>query len=184
MSLEKRKCHFKENNCICERSNVMVKKLLILMLVLGMTSAANATLSWSTSAATTDTSTGTVVHIVSDDDQPYPTKWIDDTAGSLIDSIVNLPAAGTQYVIQDPSQSGFTDFWTVEAAAFPGDPDQVAPGNQFAVTFIGTAGQIGSTYTLFLDTYGSNDALSVTVIPEPTTIALLSLGGLFLRRRK
>ncbi|MHC4499924.1 MAG: PEP-CTERM sorting domain-containing protein [Planctomycetota bacterium] len=164
----------------------MMKKLLVLMLVLGLASVANATtLSWDVGASYTLSGTGTV-YIVADDALAYVTTWIDDTDASIISSITALTAAGDDAAVQNPAQSGYADWWTVEAAD-TGTPFNIASGNQFAVALSSVA--TSGTADLVLDGFspypqGGPTTLNITFIPEPTTIALLGLGGLFLLRRR
>lgn len=62
----------------------------------------------------------------------------------------------------------------------------IAVGPQFTINYSG--GVLGDTVTisLFVDPeYGvPADSVAITIIPEPMTVILLGLGGLFLCRRK
>ena len=162
-----------------------MKKLLILMLVLGMASAANATvLSWSVDAITLDINETTVVQLVADDDETYARKWVGNTpATTSIVSIVDidaLAAAGGTGEVRDPTDTTYAGWWTVMAHDASA-PFTIASGSQFSVTVKGLA---EGTFGLDADSYGTVDVLEVTVLPEPMTIALLGLGGLFLLRRR
>ncbi|MHC4499922.1 MAG: PEP-CTERM sorting domain-containing protein [Planctomycetota bacterium] len=89
-------------------------------------------------------------------------------------------------LVQNPTQTGYADYWTVQSSD-SATPFNLASGNQYDVTLLGAVGQIGNTYSIYLDTYGDAggpDKMDVKVVPEPMTIALLGLGGLFLHRRK
>jgi hypothetical protein len=163
----------------------MMKRTLIVLLVLGLTSVANAALSWSLSEVIVDVDVGPeVITINSDNALPYSEAWINDEAGAVIQSIVAMPSAGDGAVVKDPDASGYPGWWTVEGADFNPDDGALESGAQYDVTLMGTQDQISNTYSVFLDTYGANEELAVTIIPEPMTLMLLGLGGLFLRRRK
>jgi hypothetical protein len=65
-----------------------------------------------------------------------------------------------------------------------GDPP-IAAGDQFSLDYVGAVGDT-ATISLFVDPEYTTPVASVdvTVVPEPMTIILLGLGGLFLRRRR
>jgi hypothetical protein len=167
----------------------MMKKLLILMLVLGMTSAASAALTWSADPITVGVGDTIAVTIDSSDALPYAggPAWVgaDPSAVASIASIVQLAAAGEDAVVDDPTATGWPGWWTINALDTTGTPgDTMAAGPQWTVTISGDS--VG-TYVISSDSYGSagaDDLLTINVVPEPMTIALLGLGGLFLLRRR
>ncbi len=164
-----------------------MKKLLILMLVLGMASVVNATtMSWSEDAITISAINGTVVvQLIVDDAEPYVTKYVGyDPATVSLGSITMIHEiannAGDDETIQNPSQVAYPGWWSVRAADLS-PPSDIQSGSQYSVTIQGYA---AGTFGLDSDDYGQNDVLEVTVIPEPMTVALLGLGSLFMLRRR
>ena len=155
-----------------------MKKFLILLLVLGLTSAANAALTWSVDDVEIIIGNTAVVQLVSDSDQPYTSQWVgaDSSLVAEITSMAVLPAAAEGTAVPSAAYPGW---WVVEAVDFT-PPSDIAVGDHFDVTISGLA--LG-TYTINSD-YGTGDNLLITVIPEPMTIALLGLGGLFMLRRR
>jgi hypothetical protein len=167
----------------------MMKKLLILMLVLGMTSTASAALTWSTSALTMNPTDVVTVQIHGSTDLPYPggPAWVgnDPSPGGVasITSISALANAGGDAEVSDPTATGWPGWWTINALDVTA-PFTIAPGAQWDVVITAAA---AGTYVIGTDSYGSDgadDLLTITVVPEPMTIALLGLGGLFLMRRR
>jgi hypothetical protein len=165
-----------------------MKKLLILMLVLGLASAASA--AHSLGGATTVAQTGTAVVTIIADSTATTTSVVEDLSAALggahaIISVVKTANAGEQgSVVQFPG----TDYaWTVEAKDSTEPFDSVQTGIQFNVTISGANFSVDDTFDIVLydEAYTSTlDSVTITVTPEPMTIALLGLGGLFLRRRK
>lgn len=206
-----------------------MKKFLILMLVLGIASAANAQPVWSISVSTTGPNQTGGVHF-----DPGPTIilnisdtiWIGvNTAGVAapghFDSVMAILAEPGP--IQDPDGE-----WSVQPnpSAFVYIPPAlpvVAPGVGAFNTYIGyVAAQAADFWVLtnseaspvvvgsglhadyqyhckgmggadgglvviaLIDAWNgvTMDTLTITQIPEPMTIILLGLGGLFLRRRR
>jgi hypothetical protein len=171
-----------------------MKKLLIMMLVLGLASAANAAYSYNW----TDTSgnditqgvvgTAVVLEINRDaeagawamsfklydryENSSYGSDIGDMTGAALGDS------AGSQGSISayDTTYDGYD----LGAGATTGS----AGGTMFEITIMPSAegtlsiGNYESNYTVLID------HADLSIVPEPMTIALLGLGGLFLRRRK
>lgn len=167
-----------------------MKKVLILLMVLGLASVSYAVptvnLSWSVDQVNVDVDETVVVTLDADDNSPYNDKWVGNSTSTIaqILALEVLDAAGEDGsgVSQAPTYAGW---WTVKAADSSGTPlDTIQTGPQYRLTIKGLA--VGS-YTLNSDYYGenggTNDVLTI-VVPEPITIALLGLGGLLLRRRK
>lgn len=129
----------------------MMKKLLILMLVLGMTSAASATLTWSVSEITLNYGDVAVVQLVSDSDQPYTAQWVgadpSPTGVASITAMTALPAAAEG----GAALTAYPGWWQVEAVDFT-PPSDIAVGDHFDVTI--TAGTVDGTYTINAD-YGT-----------------------------
>ena len=160
-----------------------MKIFLILMLVLGMASAANAALTWSVDEVYLPPGETVVVQLISDNDQSYTFVWLgadpSPTGVAEITGITALPAAaeGTAVLTSYPG------WWIVEAVDST-PPSDIVAGPHFDVTIKGLSGD--GTYTInsdFFETAGPNDTLFLWT-PEPMSIALLGLGGLFMLRRR
>jgi len=166
----------------------MMKKLLILMLVFGMASAAYAELSLSVS-------------------QPSSASLNVEVTGTIdFDLYIVLSSNGTTALSSYALGTGAPDFgmyqgptsdlvssglWT-EPAGFAGQYWVMAASDNSVYSLTGqfmtaTGGSIGDQVNVqafdevtgFLGNFGT-----ITLIPEPMTVLLLGLGGLFLRRRK
>jgi len=163
-------------------------------MVLALTTTAHAALSLSLSATTVgvgdtvtcsvssnNTNNWTMQFILSEDTY----NWTDPVAADYYPDRANavniLPAAGDMAdVAPNPTYPALIAL----TAAGTSPP---SPGVQFEITIRGV--QPGAIY-LFLH-YTSEvrpitppESLTLVVVPEPMTITLLALGGLFLRRRR
>ena len=161
-----------------------MKKFLVLMLVLGMTSAANAALTWSADDITIDLTVNpvAVVQIISDNADAYTEIWAGADA-SLIAEITSMATLANAAEGGAVASAAYPGWWVLEAVDFT-PPSDIAAGDHFDVTITGL---VEGTYVISTDSYegsGPDDLLTITVVPEPMTIALLGLGGLFLLRRR
>ena len=165
---------------------MMKKKLLIFMLVLGMASAAYAALSLSvsqpSSASLNVEVTGTIdagLYIVLSSDNGLSSFAVGSEAPDY---------AGYTGPTSDLAGEGL---WT-EPAGFSGEYWVMAASDASVFPITGqfltaTGGSIGDQVNVqaFDETVGFlGDFGTITLIPEPATMLLLGLGGLFLRRRK
>ena len=149
---------------------------------------ASAALTFSVDTVTIDlnaTVTTTTVGIESDIDDYAWTGYVGYAPGNAeLTGMVATAAAGEQAaIVNDPY--GYAGYYRIQAADSTDPFTSVDPG----VQFIGTiTGYTEGTYNIYLmspwSAPGLQDTLLVNVIPEPMTLALLGLGGLFLRRRK
>ena len=168
-----------------------MKKLLVLMLVLGMASLANAVLI-SGDTVTTGNIEWSVV-----DEQLIGTNatgtanaeatWIDGDTAPWDDIVVGIGTSNGNSVNDGAGDMGKVNSWSFGGGTgfdvYGGDLDGAVLPNlgagqwyQFGLSGPGTIG---------IGMYPSFDAIgTITVTPEPMTMVLLGLGGLFLRRRK
>jgi hypothetical protein len=177
---------------------MMMKKLLVLLLVLGMASAANATLQIS----------------VNGDKEPVSSEiWLEPSQELTLDiwtDAIIEQGVGEGYWALSTGELGSisggvplgngTDT-TIYAGASSYVPGEGVWGGVGAVNqssyAAGTvlydqiifhcAGEGDAVVTLYWDIFGTDEVIdSVTIhqIPEPMTVALLGLGGLFLLRRR
>jgi len=174
-----------------KEGELKMKKLLVLLMVLGLVSSAQATLTLNLTASTIAVPGGTTTLTVSSSDT---SNWVGDLI--LSEDLVNwtTPAAADWTT---GTASGIGNIGTVlynyyghaatqiQVASNLTNTD-VAAGTQFSIVL--SAVQAGTIYIDLQDdtTYAelANGPLTLVVTPEPMTMALLGLGGLFLRRRK
>ena len=175
-----------------------MRKLLILTVVLGMASMANAGLSLVVGGV----ESGGTITIA-----PTDSIWIgiyDDTGGAQFSAYLAIAEDGGadeaggswtsgNNVYSPPAIPGASNFYTGYLSPY-GDswkltnslPITAMPGIGLQADYEFHCDQLGNTAVIELtDLAGAMlDTLTINQIPEPITIALLGLGGLFLRRRK
>jgi hypothetical protein len=171
------------------RKEKMMKKLFIMILVLGISSAANAVLIEVDGqiADAVDIGETATITVVSED----TSSWLGyilvepGNPGALSD-ITALDAAGNMasFVPYDADDGIGYEVTVAMNPVAPGPA--IAVGPQFTMTFSGALIDETSTISLYAgpDYTIPTTSVAVTVVPEPMTILLLGLGGLFLRRRK
>jgi hypothetical protein len=173
-----------------------MKKLLVLMLVLGMATAANATLQLyidgSPIGSTLDVVTGTTarVQVHSNDATSYGGYLVLDDPGSdgALGNAAPTANAGDMGSMDAYSYAGWGIGYTITTARSPSGT--ITAGVQHEADWDTSALDIGDSATVSLydsrvSYYTPVDTLVMTVIvPEPMTIGLLGLGGLFLVRRR
>lgn len=185
-----------------------MKKLLALVLVFAVSSVASAALTLDVGLARMDLGTTQTIGLSGDGQTPGPvTAYIMVEGPASIAGGTNLyPGGGLQaYIEAEAIAEGMgvsVEELLVQFREFVGMPNlsdvstvvlaagaiPVPPLEGVLVSDITlTAGDVEGIATLTLlgeDFATVYDSVDVEVIPEPVTIALLGLGGLFLRRRR
>ena len=169
-----------------------MKKILVLMLVLGIASTASAGLSFATGSATITVGESVSVALQIDSAS---------VGASSLDNMVGY-YSGTVATLAAPTQGADAIAFTVntKTGAYAGYFQIISGttvtggfslGDEVAIATL--TGDAAGTYTIYSYmtsmwdiTGGWDDSFTLTVnqIPVPMTFGLLGLGGLFLRRRK
>ena len=168
-----------------------MKRVLALVLVLGLACSANATylqidgLS-SDNYNLLEGSTATI-SIISEDGSNWLGYLIvpDGSPGTLSNPAVWDTAGNLGAAIPYTELDWGTGYELTAAASFGGVP-AVEAGQQFTFDFSGGVAGQSTQLLLFADPdyLTPLDAITITIVPEPLTIALLGLGALFLRKIK
>jgi hypothetical protein len=169
----------------------MMKRLVALLLVLGMASAANAVYLQVDGVAADSLElvegTTSVITVVGEDGSSWLGYLIieDGGAGTLSD-ITALDAAGDMASAESYEEAGWGVGYQLTTGSGPGSSMPISAGSQFNVTFSGGSQGQTAKISLYLDPEYTTpvSSVDVSIVPEPITIALLGFGALFIRRRK
>jgi hypothetical protein len=161
----------------------MMKKVLVVMLVLGLASAANAAFSLIGGDGGTYklgiSETGT--YALSSDVGENSEIWINiaDTGVAALDGdpvFTGGNPSGQSAMVQDGE-------WYQISFTSSSETQPLTPGEWLNINFVGVGKGI-TTLDIYAEDYTTLLTSATIEVPEPLTIALMGLGGLFLRRRK
>ena len=168
-----------------------MKKMLVLLLVLGVAGMASATLSLATNAISLTVADAPVT-VAATLDAATAAQAVESVVGNYAVNITGISmsiAAGSGV---DPGFVGISPVGGAYAgyvATNMGNPAGFGAGAE--ILLITIDGLAVGTYDINIwntawsaSSTDLEDTLTVTVTPEPITMGLLGLGGLFLRRRK
>jgi len=157
-------------------------------LILGLTSTANALLIKvdGLEGESFEVDEQTTITVVSEDTSGWLGYLIVEEGGAgSLESVVILDAAGDNATAGPYTEAGWGTGFELSASTGPLADPPIAVGTQFSLDYVGEVGDT-ATISLFVDPEYTTPVASVnvTVVPEPMTVILLGLGGLFLRRRR
>ena len=166
----------------------MMRRILVLFLVLGLVSAANAMLIKvdDQEGDSFEVNIKSTITVVSEDASSWLGYLIIEEGGAgSLENVVILDAAGDIGAASAYSEAGWGTGYELSASMSPTGVPATVAGSQFSFDYVGSVGDI-ATISLFTDPEYTTPAASVnvTVVPEPMTIVLLGFGALFLRRRR
>jgi hypothetical protein len=168
-----------------------MKKLLFLLLVFSLASAANAAVvslsidGLAPSDGTEDIERLDVIELsVLDDTDTH--VWLMEVTALKAECTLGTPTA----TLNAGGMASWNDWsdasmYIYELSTAGSPPDTPLAGKQWYMS-LSTDLPIGAVFTVSIGEYGAPVAHSIdfTVVPEPMTVALLGLGGLFLLRRR
>ena len=165
-----------------------MRKLFLLFLVLGLASAANATLIKvdDLEGESFEVDVQATITVVSEDTSSWLGYLIVEEGGAgSLENVVILDAAGDNATAGPYTEADWGTGFELSASMGPLENPPIAVGTQFSLDYVGEVGDT-ATISLFVDPEYTIPVASVnvTVVPEPMTVILLGLGGLFLRRRR
>lgn len=166
-----------------------MKRLVALLLVFGMASAANAVYLQIDGVATDNVElvegTTSVITVVGEDSSSWFGYLIIENggAGTLGEATI-LDAAGDLASYASYEDDEWTGY-ELTTGSSPGSSMPISAGSQFNVTFSGGTNGETAKISLYLDPEYTTpvSSVDVSIVPEPITIALLGFGALFIRRR-
>ncbi len=158
----------------------MMKKLMVLSLVLALGTLASAGFTKANIEAPVEVMEGQAFNIFVFGDAAA--KISGGLYGLTPTSLEFLPGSGNLASGEISDEWGGVDF-VVDDLMGQG----VQAGQWVKLTYL--AGKVGEVYTIDLYDYNVSatapvDSFAIRVVPEPITMGLLSLGALFIRRRK
>jgi hypothetical protein len=170
-----------------------MKKLLVLILVLGLSSIANAELTaieldvdGSHAGATITVVTGDTISLEmysGNTDSGSAYLNLEDNGLYTLANPQVTTNAGDMGGYKGPYSYGGYDYYSITVSK--SGVGTITAGTMFLIDF--TAGSSTGTVDVILQKFEGTttmDTTTVNIVPEPMTIALLGLGGLFLRRRR